>query len=343
MRLVEGVARWRARPGPARRWLSRAEFTKAVAPDVTPGRVRVAAVQFPLEPVSSAREYAEACYLWTRRAVEAGAQLVVLPELVGATPLLGLFPGVGALQLDGPVDSSGKGENLVSALARAAARIAFPLYCSVFQSLARGFGVHIAAGSALVGTGDGAVRNIAFLFDPDGHEAGRQAKCHLYGLEFAMQLERGNSIRVFDTAVGKLACPVCMDHTYFETTRIAYLLGAEILIDASADVIAEYNWWYQLRGVWSRVQESPAYGIQAMLVGDALGLPFRGRSAVFGPAGLVGRDGVLACAETCDQGEVVIADLNLEALRAYRSAWEAQPRSEWCVRQLGALWERLAG
>jgi predicted amidohydrolase len=300
-------------------------------------------VQFPLQPLTSAREYAEACYRWTRRAVEAGAQLVVFPEFVGTIPLLGLFPGVGALRLDEPGESGSKDENLVSGLARAAARIAFPPYYFVFQSLARGFEVHIAAGSVLVGAEDGTVQNVAFLFDPHGNEVGRQPKCHLYGLEFALQLARGTSIQAFDTAVGKLACPVCMDHTYFETARIAYLHGAEILIDSSADVIAEYNWWYQLRGVWSRVQESPAYGIQAMMVGDALGLPFRGRSAVFGPVGLVARDGVLACAEACDQGEVVVADLDLEALRAYRSAWEAKPRSEWCARQLGALWGRIAG
>lgn len=341
--LLKVIARWRGRLGPARRWLSKVHFAMAASPDAARWEVRAAAVQFPLRLFSSAREYAEACHAWTKRAVEAGAQLVVFPELVGFVPLLGVFPGIGRGALDVQVEAGSDSDDLLAVLARAAAPILLPVYYFVFESLARRFGVHIAAGSALVLAGDGTVRNVAFLFGPDGAEVGRQAKCHLYGLEFAMGLARGESIDVFDTPVGKLACPVCMDHTYFETARIALLLGAEILIDSSADVIADYRWHYQLRGVWGRVQESPAYGVQAMLVGDALGMPFRGRSAVFGPVGLVGGEGMLACAETCDKGELVVADLNLEALRAYRRELDVTPRYDWCARRVGAIWEQLAG
>jgi len=336
------VAQWRGRLGPARRWLSEAQFTSAVAPDAAGREVRVAAVQFPLRLCSSSREYAQACYLWTRRAVEAGAQLVVFPELIGFVPLLGLVPGIGSGALGAQIEAGPDGDDMVAILARAAAPILLPIYHFVFRSLARQFGVHIAAGSALVLGQDESVSNVVFVFGPNGAELGRQAKCHLYGLEFVMGLARGNSIEVFDTPIGKLACPVCMDHTYFETGRIAYLQDAEILLDSSADAIEEYSWWYQLRGVWGRVQESPAYGVQAMMVGDALGMPFRGRSAVFGPVGLVGGDGALARAQDCDRGEVVIADLNLEALRAYRRDLDVQPRYDWCARHLGTLWEQLA-
>ncbi len=338
MGLAWALARWRGRLGPARRWLSQAPFAAAAAPSEDRRQVRVAAVQFPLRMFSSAREYAQECHLWASHAVEAGAQLVVFPELVGFMPLLGFLPGIEALSLEDQIGTGTDSDNPLVALVRVMASATFPVYHLVFRTLARRFQVHIAAGSALVTERDGTVRNAAFLFGPDGVELGRQPKGHLYGLEFAMGLTRADSIRVFDTPVGKLACPVCMDHTYFETARIAFLLGAEILIDSSADVIAEYNWRYQLRGVWGRVQEAPAYGIQAMMVGDALGMPFRGKSAVFGPVGLVGEDGVLACAESCDGGEIVAADLDLGSLRAYRRGWDAPPRYDWCARHLGRMW-----
>ena len=328
--------RWRGRLAAAHDWLARAPYSQAMPPDEAKARVRVAAVQFPAWLFTSPADYARECHGWTLRAVDAGAQLIVFPELVGFVPLLGLVPGIQAQarRAGSATDDSGTLAVITRLLAPTATRI----YRFVFQNLSRRFRVHIAAGSAIAPGSDGTLRNTAYLFGPDGFEMGHQPKAHFYGQEFAMGLTRGGFIQVYDTPVGRLAMPVCMDYTYPETTRIAYLLGAEVLLNPSADSNADYNWYYQLRGVWSRVQESPCYGVHAMMVGDVLGMAFRGQSSVVGPVELVSGDGVLARAESCDKGELVVADLDLAALRAFRQRLPVEPRWDWCARQLGAIY-----
>lgn len=333
------AVRWRGRLGAAHDWLARAPYPQAAPPDEEKARVRVAAVQFPVRLFASPADYARECHAWTMRAVDAGAQLVVFPELLGFVPLLGLVPGI---EGQAARATSGAGDSgTLAAVTRLLAPTATRVYRFVFQNLSRRFRVHIAAGSAIAVGSDGTHRNTAYLFGPDGFEMGHQPKAHFFGLEFGMGLTRGGFIQVYDTPVGKLAMPVCMDYTYPETARIAYLLGAEVLLNPSADINAAYSWHYQLRGVWSRVQESPCYGVHAMMVGDVLGMPFRGQSAIVGPVTLVGNDGVVARAEPCDQGCIVVADLDLAALREFRQRLPVEPRYDWCARQLGAIWERL--
>lgn len=335
---AQALVRWRGRLNAAQSWLAHAAYQQALPPDESRNHVRIAAVQFPAQPLHLPLEYAQACHAWTLRAVEAGAHLVVFPELVGFVPLLGLVPGIEA---QAARSSSSVGESdAFAVVARLLAPTAARIYRFVFQNLSRRFGGHIAAGSAIVPASDGTLRNTAYLFGPDGFEMGHQPKSHFFGMEMIMGLTRGGFIQCFDTPVGKLAMPVCMDYTYPETARIAYLLGAELLLNPSADIDAEYHRHYQQRGVWSRVQESPCYGVHAMMVGDALGMPFRGQSSIVGPVELVGNDGVLARADSCDGGELVVAELDLAALREFRKNLAVEPRYDWCARHLGAIWER---
>ena len=337
---ARALVRWRSRLQSAQSWLAHAPYPQAMPLDANKSRVRVAAVQFPARLCSSAKEYAQDCHAWTLRAVESGAQLVVFPELVGFVPLLGFVPGIEA---QAARSASGVGESdALAVVTRLLAPSAARIYRFVFQNLSRRFGVHIAAGSAIASASDGTLRNTACLFGPDGFEMGHQPKSHFFGIEMNMGLTRGGFIQVYDTPVGKVATPVCMDYTYPETARIAYLLGAELLLNPSADIDAGYDWRKQLRGVWSRVQESPCYGVHAMMVGDVLGMPFRGQSSIVGPVDLVGDDGVLARAEPCDAGDIVVADLDLAALREFRENLAVEPRYDWCARQLGALWESRA-
>jgi predicted amidohydrolase len=67
---------------------------------------------------------------------------------------------------------------------------------------------------------DGSVVNRAFLYGPDGKLIGTQDKVHLLPVEEEWKLRRGKSFKIFDTSIGCLAMPVCMDATYFETFRI---------------------------------------------------------------------------------------------------------------------------
>ena len=189
---------------------------------------------------------------------------------------------------------------------------------TTFAILARRFGVFIVAGSGIALDPAGLVCKVGYLYGPDGELIGTQPKTHLYPVEVIWGLGHGDDVRVFDTAVGRIAFPICMDHTFFEPIRIAWLKGAEIVIDPAADAEA-YDFWAQARGVWSRVQESPAYGIACFMVGQMLGVSFGGRSGVYAPLDMTENgDGVVVQARTGDGEEILFADLDFEKLHEYR-------------------------
>ncbi|MDW7650320.1 MAG: nitrilase-related carbon-nitrogen hydrolase, partial [Bacillota bacterium] len=163
------------------------------------------------------------------------------------------------------------------------------------------------------------VVNRALLYGPDGELAGTQDKVHLMPLEHGWGFSPGSEFRVFATPLGRLAMPVCMDATYFETFRILANLGAEIVMVPIANA-EPYNEWLALRGIWPRVQESLVFGIKSALVGNLLGFELTGKAGIFAPLPLTpGGDGVLAEAASPDKEDFVRAVLDLEALSKLRA------------------------
>ncbi len=323
---LRGWLYWRSRPRLVMASLERLKIPRHCNLErLDPGKVRVAAVQVTLELIGSAEEYVVKMARPALCAAEQGAQLVVYPEDI-ATHLLGLLPGFDQLvnrshSLDGALRELG-GEGLkvadVFALVGPAMR---RIYLATFSSLARKLGIYVVAGSAVLPSVESktkGVYNIAHLFGPDGRLIGRQPKTHLLPLEAAWGLRAGDTLRVFDTSLGRIAMPVCMDATYFETFRILALLGAEIVALPVANP-EPYNFWKALRGIWPRVQESQVYGIQSCLVGEFLGLKLTGKSGIFAPLELTDkRDGVIAQIEDPTAEGVVVADLDLVRLRQFR-------------------------
>lgn len=311
---------WRANPAAIRRQLAREQYMHAPPPD---GRhVRVAVVQLEGQLFSRARDYAAHLYRLAYRAVSEGAQLVIFPEDTGSYPLAGLIPGLEQIISRGgqghAAENVTSGQAPVLALFRLLAPAAQCVYVTTFSMLAHSLKAHILAGSTIALDDQGRVYKEAHLYGPDGRLRMTQRKTHLFPTEAVWGLSREDTIQVVETPVGALAAPICMDHTYFEPIRIAWLQGAEIVIDPAADA-ARYNFYTQARGVWGRVQESPAYGVQACMVGRILGQEFGGRSGVYAPLALTpGGDGVVAQAVTGDSEEIVLADLDLDTLRAYR-------------------------
>jgi predicted amidohydrolase len=261
------------------------------------------------------------------QAVEQGAQLVVFPEDIGFL-LLGLLPGARAAaqatDLESAVRSAAGADVSVADLLRVVAPGAWAVYRETFAEIAHRTGAYILGGSLVLPDEAGALYNVAFLFGPDGKIQAQQRKTHLFHLEKGWGLKAGDEIVVCELPNTRIAFPICMDHTFFEPIRVAYLRGAEIIIDPSANP-ERYDEPSEGRGVWGRVQESPAYGILACMVGTLAGTVFEGRSQVLAPFVLTPRgDGILAQAQTVDQEEVLVTELDLAALRAYKAAYELQ-------------------
>jgi len=184
--------------------------------------------------------------------------------------------------------------------------------------LANKFGIHLMAGSIILPGEDGKLYSHAHLFAPDGHLVGMQRKLHLFTSEEGW-LTPGDELRVFDLPFGRVATPICMDHTFWETARLAFLSGAEILIDPAADDAGDRE-WLAARGVRMRVHESLCYGLHVFIVTDLFGLHWRGRSSVYAPVGLLPPSQcALAQAESNDQEQVVVCELDMTALRAFRA------------------------
>lgn len=306
---------WRSRPGLAAAALRGRAFPHAAPP--ARDRVAVGLAQMQMDLTGSAADYAINAYRLTHTAVERGAQLVVFPEYTGA-PLLGLLPGVRELA---PVQSmqdairqvTGGAQVSVGDVFRAVAPAARRIYIEVFSTLAREFGIYLVAGTIVLPEDNGRLYGCAHLFAPDGSLIGAQRKLHLFQSEEGW-LTPGDRLHVFDLPFGQVAMPICMDYTFWETTWLAYRAGAEILIDPAADDIGD-NEWRAARGIHMRVHESPCYGLHVFMVSDAFGLHWRGRSSVYAPFG----QSILARAGSDDQEEVLVCELDMGALRAFRA------------------------
>ena len=337
---------WTARRGPVRRAVAALGIRRSAnLHHLDPGRVRVAAVQLELEPCRRPEEFVRWVAEPLARAVAEGAQLVAFPEDVGL-PLLGLLPGFDRLAAAGSPEAAlaELGDVRVADVFRFLGPALRRIYHATFSALARAHGVFIHAGSVMLPEGR-ELYNIAHLYGPDGRLLGRHAKTHLLPLEAEWGVCPGQTLRVYDTVLGKIGIPVCMDATYFETFRLLALEGAEIVVVPIANP-EPYNEWHARRGTWARVQETPVYGVVAALVGRFMGFELTGRAAVYAPLELTpGGDGVLAEAGRWDRAEVVHAELDLIRLREYRhrAGFPRCLRPDLYERYLFPAYRRLAG
>jgi len=300
--------------------------------EIDKSSITLATIQIRSEPVNRIEIYLDKIYKLIKNAVENKAQLIVFPE-DSLTPLFGLIPQIKDLfekengeKIDDKnfgnieeVISESFGENVkIIDILKFISPYFKNIFLKVFPFLSKSFGVYIITGSAMLETENGKVKNISCLCGPDGNILGNQEKCHLFLYEDEWGISPGDDINVFSTKIGTIAFPICMDATYFETFRIAYLKGADIIAIPIANP-EKYNTWKALRGIWSRVQETPCYGISSSLVGKFMGLTLTGKSGIFAPLELTSNsDGVISQAKTFDREEVVIAKVSLPKLYEYK-------------------------
>lgn len=317
--VLQFMLRYRSRPQPIMRRIRRHGFKHRV-PTMQVGAFRAAAVQLEWRVCETAEEYADLMYDRVRAAVQEGAELIAFPEDTGSL-LVGVIPGIGQMLHDAPIEEALQqigGDMQVADVFRILGRATRRIYETTFRTLAEGFGVHIAAGSAMLPLPDSRVLNVGHLFTPDG-QVMRQNKCHLLPMEQEWGLSPGEDLDVFDTALGRIGMPVCMDATFYETFRILRLQGADVAVVPIGDPEYPYSHWKAMRGIWPRVQESQIFGVQSALVGDVMGMKLTGRSGIFAPLELTPeRDGILAIASEPEGEVIVTADLDITALRQFR-------------------------
>ena len=115
-----------------------------------------------------------------------------------------------------------------------------------FSDIARDCGVHVLLG-VLERDGD-AVHNTAALFAPDGGIAGKYRKVHLaVGGEMDSGILPGDEFPVFDTAIGRIGCNICMDSSAAESSRMIGLNGADFLL---LPIMGDHRAWHPEDHTW---------------------------------------------------------------------------------------------
>ena len=228
-------------------------------PSLTVALAQVIGSSRPSENLAKARGMADA-------AAEAGAHMLVLPEMFMALP-----------SQDAPL--GGVAEPLDGAFAHGLA------------ALARERGMFLAAGLWEKVPGNDKVYNALAMFDPTGELAAVYRKLHLFDALSVRESERmlaGQAPPPVICARGvKVGLAICYDVRFPELFRYLARQGAEVLLVPAAwyaGPLKEDHWLTLLR---ARAIENTCYAAGAVLTGKS----FIGRSAAFDPFGVPLADG----------------------------------------------------
>jgi len=278
--------------------------------------LRVAAAQYPIGFLADWAAYETKATRWVEEAAEAGARLLVFPEYF-------------SMELASLFDESVR-RSLPAQIAAMQGLLA--LFRALYARLATAHRVVICAGSIPVRLDDGRYRNRSYLFDADGHE-GFQDKLQMTRFEDEQWcISRGDALRVFDTAVGRLGVAVCYDVEFPLIARNLVEQGAAVLLAPSCtDTLAGY--WRVRIGAQARALENQCYVVHAATVGSAGWSPAVdenvGAAAVYTP---VDRgfpdDGVLVCGER-NAARWVFADLEPGRLAEVRRDGQVLNHRDW--------------
>jgi predicted amidohydrolase len=266
-----------------------------------PGNVRVGAVQWHMRPFESADAFFAHMRFFVRTLAEYRCEFVLFPEYF-TVPLLTLH------------DTASEAE-----AARVLAGYA-PRLRAEASALAREFGVDIIAGSTAVIDND-ALFNVAYLCHRDGR-IDSQYKIHPTPNEkTSAQMQGGDTLRVFDTARGRVAILICYDSEFPELARLLARHEIDILF---------VPYWTDTRHAHLRVRycaqaraiENECYVVTAGSFGVLPGVPNvdiqYAQSAILSPSDAGFAPDAIVAEATANTEMTIFADLDLARLRWLR-------------------------
>ncbi len=309
-----------------------------------------ATVQASWKRLASAEEVRQELNRYLRLAHNKGADLVVLPELMGVMLAVPLAGGLRGRLVKTSAGRSGFWGRLLSALSGGAAEVLGGLtavlprlvgehsetlrdvYVDLFGQAAREHAVYLVGGSLYLRDADGHVRALCGVFDRTGQLMGWQAKLHLSSPEAELATP-GHTLNLFETEFGRLGVLLGADVLYPELARALAYRGA-VAVACPAAVTAQADWRRLRLTLAARAQENQFFLAQSFLLGDNEVIPdaghaFQGRSAVVAPVELTPRtDGVLVEVGSPTAEAVVSAEWDFDALRELWETASMRPRAE---------------
>ncbi len=172
------------------------------------------------------------------------------------------------------------------------------IYLQAFIKAARSYQAWIVAGSATLRWGQTSrVFNTAPVITPTGHVLYRQHKVNLVGMEGkgGLDLEPAplNYVSAIQSPFGNLGVAICLDAFFPEVRESLHGLGANVLLQPSANN-GPWNDWQQedwLRSSYQAVVKNKEFdlAVNPMLVGGLWDLEFEGQSSIIGQSGYLQR------------------------------------------------------
>lgn len=143
---------------------------------------------------------------------------------------------------------------------------------------------YIFGGSIVERTEDG-LYNTSVLISPKGNVIGQYRKIHLYGhqSEEAKLLKRGTDLCVVKSEIGTFGLSTCYDLRFPELYRKMAVMGAEVILVASAWPFPRLEAWLMLNRV--RALENQVFLISSNCTGINRGKQMVGHSMVVDPWG----------------------------------------------------------
>lgn len=231
-------------------------------------------------------------------AVAAGAQLVALPEY---------FPLIGANDAERLAARECEGEGPIQ---------------HFLADTARRHGIWLVGGSLpLFGSDPAKMLNTCLVFDPQGRQAARYDKIHLFGFrkgeesyDEAATIEAGHAPVAFDAPCGRVGLAICYDLRFPELFRALATVDLLVIPAAFTDTTGRAHWELLMR---ARAVENQCYVLASAQGGTHPGgRVTHGNSMIVDPWGdIVAR---------MDKGEGVInAELDHARIAEVRTALPA--------------------
>ena len=277
---------------------------------------RLATAQYGISFLESWADYERKIERWVAEAAESEAKILVFPEYF-SMELTSLFPKAAELSLSDQLTTL---QDLKQDFLR------------LYETLAQRYNVTILTGTYPVQQNDGSYRNRSWLTAPD-RATDFQDKLQMTRFENEVWgISSGNTVRVLDTAYGKIGVAICYDSEFPLIVRQQVENGAQlILVPSCTDTTAGY---YRVRtGCQARALENQCYVIQSSLVGladwsKATDINI-GTAGIYTPMDYGCPDtGILAIGEL-NKPQWVYADIDLALMEKVRSSGQVFNHRDW--------------
>ncbi len=230
--------------------------------------MKIATAAYDLDWLDSWAQYEDKLEAWVSEAAGQGADLLVFPEY-GAMELS---------TLDGP-KVAGDLERSIRAVSDRMEDVQV-----VHSRLAKMYNTYILGASAPVIDGPGRPVNRAMFYAPDGRLDHQDKQIMTRFEREAWDIAPGSSLKLFDTALGKIGVLICYD-SEFPLLGRALSEADLILVPSCTEALSGY--WRVRIGAMSRALENQCVTVMSSLVGgnewsEAVDMN-TGMGGVFGP------------------------------------------------------------